>query len=175
MSDDDGDYGRSKRESCDLMLPKATVFRTIKEVLPEGYRCSSETGNLIMECCMEFMRMISDETSQLCAKEGKSTIGADHVLRSLESLGFHAWKTELDAALLSHKEISKKKPKMNKNPMLNSGLSHEELVRQQMALFEKAAASQNPRSSNQGQEKAVPKKAEGEPPLKKSKTEKKEG
>eukprot|EP00960_Hanusia_phi_P051935 761118-Hanusia_phi.AAC.3 len=61
--------------------------------------------NLIMECCMEFMRMISDETSQLCAKEGKSTIGADHVLRSLESLGFHAWKTELDAALLSHKEV----------------------------------------------------------------------
>ena len=34
-----------------------------------------------MECCMEFMRMISDETSQLCAKEGKSTIGADHVLK----------------------------------------------------------------------------------------------
>ncbi|EKX42279.1 hypothetical protein GUITHDRAFT_73993 [Guillardia theta CCMP2712] len=83
----------------------ATVFRTIKDVLPEGYRCSSETGNLIMECCMEFMRMISDETSQLCAKEGKSTIGADHVLKSLESLGFHAWRKDLDAALSSHKEV----------------------------------------------------------------------
>uniref|UniRef100_A0A7S4P2S8 Transcription factor CBF/NF-Y/archaeal histone domain-containing protein n=1 Tax=Guillardia theta TaxID=55529 RepID=A0A7S4P2S8_GUITH len=172
MSDDDGDYSRNKRESGDLMLPKATVFRTIKDVLPEGYRCSSETGNLIMECCMEFMRMISDETSQLCAKEGKSTIGADHVLKSLESLGFHAWRKDLDAALSSHKEISKKKPKMNKNPMLNSGLSHEELVRQQRALFAQAAASQNPRNLSQPQDKAASKGEEdGQPPLKKPKTE----
>ena len=39
---------------------------TIKEALPDGLRCSSETGNLIMECCMEFLRMVSDEVCNVC-------------------------------------------------------------------------------------------------------------
>ena len=118
----------------------------MKEALPKGLRCSSEAGNLVMECCMEFLRMVSDEVAyvytyihsytfestqrqapdiiwnvahrsyrihcmnahvvtcsqatQLSTKDGKSTIGPDHIYRSIETLGFKdEWKNKLDNAL----------------------------------------------------------------------------
>jgi hypothetical protein len=80
-------FGGGGGKETELQLPKATVFRhaparparipaslltvrdllrdgrTIREKLPDGLRCSTETGNLVMECCMEFLRMVSDEVS----------------------------------------------------------------------------------------------------------------
>jgi len=97
-----------------------------------------------MECCMEFLRMVSDEVAyvythsrhtysqahkgrhliwnvahrsyrihcmnayvvtcsqatQLSTKDGKSTIGPDHIYRSIETLGFKdEWKNKLEKAL----------------------------------------------------------------------------
>ena len=38
--------------------------------------------NLIMECCMELLRMLSDEANMLCTTEKKQTIGPDHIIKA---------------------------------------------------------------------------------------------
>jgi hypothetical protein len=44
---------------------------------------------------------------------GKSTIGPDHIYRSVETLGFKEdWKKKLDTALSDYKESEKNRPKM---------------------------------------------------------------
>ena len=118
-----GNFGGGGGDAGDLQLPKATVFRAIKDALPDGLRCSSETGNLVMECCMELLKMVCDEVepatlscarlrrlSRLCVRamqamqistgDGKSTIGDSHVQRAVESLGFKPeWRECLQRAL----------------------------------------------------------------------------
>mmetsp|Transcript_70400 Transcript_70400/g.187603 ORF Transcript_70400/g.187603 Transcript_70400/m.187603 type:complete len:149 (-) Transcript_70400:176-622(-) len=106
--------------------------------------------NLIMECCMELLRMISDEANMICTTEKKQTIGPDHIIKSLKSLGFEEWSHQMDNVLKEFKEAERRRTKRsNRNPMAASGLSHEELVRQQQALFAQArsaslAASRQP-------------------------------
>ena len=35
-----------------------------------------------MQCCMELLRMLSDEANQICTTEKKQTIGPDHILKA---------------------------------------------------------------------------------------------
>eukprot|EP00282_Hemiselmis_andersenii_P001302 CAMPEP_0114113860 /NCGR_PEP_ID=MMETSP0043_2-20121206/3135_1 /TAXON_ID=464988 /ORGANISM="Hemiselmis andersenii, Strain CCMP644" /LENGTH=116 /DNA_ID=CAMNT_0001206033 /DNA_START=156 /DNA_END=502 /DNA_ORIENTATION=- len=107
----------------------------IKDIMPKGMRCSTETGTLVLNCCNEFVRMLSDEANVLCEKGGKSTINPDHILESLKGLGFGAWEAQVAKSFEEYKKAEKARPRMGKNPMASSGLSHEELVKLQQQLL----------------------------------------
>eukprot|EP00291_Cryptomonas_curvata_P006569 CAMPEP_0172198558 /NCGR_PEP_ID=MMETSP1050-20130122/28158_1 /TAXON_ID=233186 /ORGANISM="Cryptomonas curvata, Strain CCAP979/52" /LENGTH=73 /DNA_ID=CAMNT_0012875401 /DNA_START=61 /DNA_END=279 /DNA_ORIENTATION=- len=73
-----------------------------------------------MECCMELLRMLSDEANVLCTTEKKQTIGPDHIIKSLKSLGFAEWSQQMEHVLDAFKEAERKRPKKKRNPMLGS-------------------------------------------------------
>eukprot|EP01027_Heterolobosea_sp_BB2_P010219 GEZU01015020.1.p1 GENE.GEZU01015020.1~~GEZU01015020.1.p1 ORF type:complete len:285 (-),score=75.03 GEZU01015020.1:69-923(-) len=117
-------------------LPKATISKIIREILKnEGdIRCANETRDLIVECCVEFVQMMSSQANEICEKENKKTISAEHIIKALQQLGFHDYVNEVTEVYDHHKlEIMKqnKKQKAKKN----SQLSEEELLKEQQRLI----------------------------------------
>lgn len=49
---------------------------------------AKETRDLLIECCVEFIRLISSEANEIAEKEAKKTIACEHVKAALEELGF---------------------------------------------------------------------------------------
>ena len=125
--------------SDDLSLPKATVQKIISEVLPKDIAISKEAREVITECSIEFIMILSTQLNDIAEKEAKKTIALDHVMKALEELGFHNYLQIISRVLDEHKEMSKGKERKN-NKFLNSGLSEEELLRQQEELFKKSRA-----------------------------------
>lgn len=69
----------------DVSLPKATIAKVIKENLSgDNIRCANDTRDLIVDCCVEFVQMIATEANDLCTKEKKKTISAEHVIEALK-------------------------------------------------------------------------------------------
>ncbi|KAH9853706.1 histone-fold-containing protein [Lenzites betulinus] len=118
----------------DLSLPKATVTKMIAELLPNDVTCAKETRDLIIECCVEFIHLISSEANEICEQESKKTIAPDHIISALKRLGFESFTEEVESVLKDHKQQQKdRERKVNK--MVECGLSEAELLAQQEALF----------------------------------------
>ncbi|KAG8690616.1 negative cofactor 2 transcription regulator complex subunit ncb2 [Ceratobasidium sp. 394] len=81
MSDHEGTSGAVDDE---LSLPKATVQKLIAEILPKDILSSKESRDLIIECCVEFIHMISTEANEICEKEAKKTISPEHIVGALK-------------------------------------------------------------------------------------------
>ncbi|XP_031104423.1 protein Dr1 homolog isoform X1 [Ipomoea triloba] len=92
--------GRAKE---DASLPKATMTKIIKEMLPPDVRVARDCQDLLIECCVEFINLISSESNEVCNKEDKRTIAPEHVLKALEVLGFGEYIEEVYAAYEQHK------------------------------------------------------------------------
>jgi hypothetical protein len=56
---------------------------------------AKETRDLLIECCVEFITMISAEANEIAEKEAKKTIASEHVTKALEELGFAEYVPEL--------------------------------------------------------------------------------
>lgn len=72
--------------------------------------------------------------SEMADKEAKKTIAPDHVIKALEELEFHEFIPYLEQILIEHKESQKVKERRDAK-FKKSGLSEEELLRQQEELF----------------------------------------
>ncbi|KAL7282157.1 histone-fold-containing protein [Trametes coccinea BRFM310] len=121
----------------DLSLPKATVTKMISELLPNEVTCAKETRDLIIECCVEFIHLISSEANEICEQESKKTIAPEHIISALKRLGFESFTDEVESVLKDHKQQQKdRERKVNK--MEQCGLSEAELLAQQEALFAKS-------------------------------------
>ncbi|XXG65587.1 hypothetical protein AAC387_Pa05g3249 [Persea americana] len=92
--------GKSKE---DVSLPKATMCKIIKEMLPPDVRVARDAQDLLVECCVEFINLISSESNEVCSREEKRTIAPEHVLKALEVLGFGDYIEEVYAAYEQHK------------------------------------------------------------------------
>ncbi|KAK9287837.1 hypothetical protein L1049_016279 [Liquidambar formosana] len=92
--------GKSKE---DASLPKATMTKIIKEMLPPDVRVARDAQDLLIECCVEFINLISSESNEVCSREEKRTIAPEHVLKALEVLGFGEYIEEVYAAYEQHK------------------------------------------------------------------------
>ena len=128
------EYSGSNSE--DLSLPKATVQKIINEILPKDIGIAREA---ITECSIEFIMMLSTQLNDIAEKEAKKTIASDHVVKALEELDFKIYLDIINKILDEHKELLKGKEKRN-NKFQNSGLTEEELLRQQEELFKKSRA-----------------------------------
>ncbi|TPX14479.1 uncharacterized protein E0L32_005443 [Thyridium curvatum] len=125
----------------DLSLPKATVQKIVTEILPPatGVSFSKEARDLLIECCVEFITLISSEANEISEKEAKKTIACDHITKALETLGFSEYVPAVLEAAAEHKEVQKGREK-KANKFEQSGMSLEELERLQAEQFAQAAA-----------------------------------
>ncbi|XP_011270057.1 hypothetical protein, variant [Capsaspora owczarzaki ATCC 30864] len=113
----------------------------IKEMLPNDVRVTNDARDMILDCMSEFVQMLASESNQVCDTDGKKMISTDHVLRALQVLGFSDYVKDVQEAQEGHKEARVNRPRMANNLTL-SGLSQEELIRQQQELFSKARQNQ---------------------------------
>jgi len=133
MSDREGHSGGPPGDD-DLSLPKATVAKMITELLPNDVACAKETRDLVIECCVEFIHLISSEANEICEKESKKTIAPEHIITALKGLGFDSFTEEVQDVLKDHKQQQKEREK-KVSKFEQSGLTEEELQRKQEELF----------------------------------------
>ncbi|EEC70949.1 hypothetical protein OsI_02549 [Oryza sativa Indica Group] len=60
------------------------MFKIIKEMLPPDVRVARDAQDLLVECCVEFINLLSSESNEVCSREDKKTIAPEHVLRALQ-------------------------------------------------------------------------------------------
>ncbi|KAI0921494.1 negative cofactor 2 transcription regulator complex subunit ncb2 [Taiwanofungus camphoratus] len=133
MSDHEGHSGAPGSDE-DLSLPKATVAKMITELLPSDVTCAKETRDLVIECCVEFIHLISSEANEICDQESKKTIAPEHIISALKRLGFESFTAEIEDVLKDHKQQQKDREK-KVSKFEQSGLTEEELLRKQEELF----------------------------------------
>ncbi|KAF4499413.1 Negative cofactor 2 complex subunit beta [Fusarium agapanthi] len=126
-------YDNGTLGNDDLSLPKATVQKIVSEILPPsaGVAFAKEARDLLIECCVEFITLISSEANEISEKEAKKTIACDHITKALEQLGFTDMVPAVLEAAAEHKEGREKKA----DKFANSGMSMEELARLQEEQF----------------------------------------
>jgi len=139
--DDEEDNGSGNISANGPSLPRATVTKLIKEILPEDVKCSGETIDLILSCCVEFIQIISTQSNEICTNEAKKMIAPEHIVKSLEALGFNHYVQEAQQVINKHKTHLQEKPKKGRKRLEHSGIPHEELLRQQQQLFEEARSA----------------------------------
>lgn len=71
--------GPDKSDDEDLNLPRASLNKLIKEVLPD-LRVANEVRDLLLQCCTEFIHLISTEANEVCKSQQKKTMSTEHVL-----------------------------------------------------------------------------------------------
>ncbi|XXG74314.1 hypothetical protein AAC387_Pa07g3070 [Persea americana] len=131
--------GKSKE---DVSLPKATMFKIIKEMLPPDVRVARDAQDLLVECCVEFINLISSESNEVCNKEEKRTIAPEHVIKALEVLGFGEYIEEVHAAYEQHKlETLQDSPRGGKWTAVE--MTEEEALAEQQRMFAEARARMN--------------------------------
>ncbi|KAJ3683393.1 hypothetical protein LUZ60_013620 [Juncus effusus] len=130
--------GKSKE---DVSLPKSTMCKIIKEMLPPDVRVARDTQDLLVECCVEFINLLSSESNEVCAREDKKTIAPEHVLKALEVLGFGEYIEEVYAAYEQHKLDTLDSPKGGKCSGVE--MTEEEAVAEQQRMFAEARARMN--------------------------------
>jgi histone H3/H4 len=128
----------------DLSLPKATVQKIVGEILSgsSGIAFSKEARDVLIECCVEFITLISSEANEISEKEAKKTIACDHIIKALDQLGFQDYVASVMEAAAEHKEVQKGREK-KANKLEQSGMTLEELERLQAEQFAAAAARHN--------------------------------
>ncbi|KAF9485381.1 histone-fold-containing protein [Pholiota conissans] len=134
MSDREGHSGGGAPTDEDLSLPKATVAKMIAELLPNDVVCAKETRDLVIECCVEFIHLISSEANEICELENKKTIAPEHIISALSRLGFTTFAPDVESVLKDHKQQQKDREK-KVNKFEQSGLTEEELLAKQEELF----------------------------------------
>ncbi|KAJ7368101.1 histone-fold-containing protein [Mycena olivaceomarginata] len=134
MSDREGPSGGAPPTDDDLSLPKATVAKMITELLPNDVVCAKETRDLVIECCVEFIHLISSEANEICEQESKKTIAPEHIIGALKRLGFDSFTTEVEDVLKEHKQQQKDREK-KVSKFEQSGMTPEELLAAQEQLF----------------------------------------
>ncbi|KAM9283807.1 protein Dr1 isoform 2-T2 [Morus bassanus] len=130
----------------DLTIPRAAINKMIKETLP-NVRVANDARELVVNCCTEFIHLISSEANEICNKSEKKTISPEHVIqaiqktKALESLGFGSYISEVKEVLQECKTVALKRRKASSR-LENLGIPEEELLRQQQELFAKARQQQ---------------------------------
>ena len=92
----------------------ATVQKIITEILATN---DSETSisfardarDLLIDCCVEFITLISSEANEIAEREAKKTIATEHIDKALKELGFPEYVREVLASAGEMKESLKVK------------------------------------------------------------------
>lgn len=79
------------------------IITEILAVSP-GTTFTKEARDLLIECCVEFITLISSEANEIAEREAKKTIATEHIDKALRELGFPEYVQEVVAVAEEHKE-----------------------------------------------------------------------
>ncbi|OWM65172.1 hypothetical protein CDL15_Pgr008759 [Punica granatum] len=135
---------RVARDAQDLLIEccVATMTKIIKEMLPPDVRVARDAQDLLIECCVEFINLVSSESNEVCNREEKRTIAPEHVLKALEVLGFGEYIEEVYAAYEQHKLETMDSLKGGKWSN-GAEMTEEEALAEQQRMFAEARARMN--------------------------------
>lgn len=108
------------------------------KVMEASHIVMKDERDVLIECCVEFITLVSSEANEISEKEAKKTIACDHITKALETLGFADYVAPVLEAAQEHKEGQKSREK-KANKFEQSGLSIEELAKLQEEQFAAAA------------------------------------
>lgn len=118
-------------------IPRASVEKIISETLAAPLVCSREVKQILLNSCAEFVHIIATEANDACEKEQKKTLTHEHVYKALKNLGFEEYISKCNDSYKDHIEQAKLRPS-RQNKLKDSGLTQDELEREQEELFRKA-------------------------------------
>lgn len=72
----------------DVGLPKSSLQKSIKDMLPADMRIAGDASDLLVQCCNQFVHLVSTQANVVSEREKRSTISPEHVVRALEELEF---------------------------------------------------------------------------------------
>lgn len=98
-------------------------------------RLTSDTRELIADCCTEFVQLLSSEANEICEKDNKKTITPEHVLRALQQLGLGRFRNDVEEEYQRSKVEDRAKARSAAKRAQNKGMDDDELRRQQEQLF----------------------------------------
>uniref|UniRef100_A0A7C9F366 Transcription factor CBF/NF-Y/archaeal histone domain-containing protein n=1 Tax=Opuntia streptacantha TaxID=393608 RepID=A0A7C9F366_OPUST len=127
----------------DASLPKATMTKIIKEMLPPDVRVARDAQDLLIECCVEFINLVSSESNEVCNREEKRTIAPEHVLKALQVLGFGEYIEEVHAAYEQHKLETLQDGVRSGKWGTGAEMTEEEAAAEQQRMFAEARARMN--------------------------------
>ncbi|TGO59411.1 hypothetical protein BOTNAR_0163g00220 [Botryotinia narcissicola] len=130
----------SRLQPPDTIDGPATVQKIVTEILPasSGLAFGKDARDLLIECCVEFITLISSEANEISEKESKKTIACEHITKALEQLGFSEYVKDIVDVASEHKEQLKGREK-KANKLEQSGLTAEQLLAMQEEAFRDAA------------------------------------
>ncbi|KAL5120604.1 negative cofactor 2 transcription regulator complex subunit ncb2 [Pleosporales sp. CAS-2024a] len=123
----------------DLSLPKATVQKIVQDILATepGMTFAKDSRDLLIECCVEFITLISSEANEIAEKDAKKTIACEHVKAALEELDFGDYVPAVLHVAQDYKKQQQNREK-KQTKIEQSGMTEEELIRAQEELFKSA-------------------------------------
>lgn len=120
----------------------ATVQKIVSEIIPSDLAFAKDTRDVLIECCIEFIMMLSTESNEIAEKESKKTIAPEHVIKALQELGFIDYIDPIKDLIVEHKEALKSREK-KVGKLEQSGMTEEELLRKQEEMFAAARSKLN--------------------------------
>lgn len=91
----------------DISLPRSTMAQKIREAFPSDLRVASNTMDLLIDCCAEFIQLITSEANEVCAADSKATINPEHIIKALQQLEFPEYVPELTDLMEQYKQENK--------------------------------------------------------------------
>ena len=90
----------------------ATVQKIITEILATNdaepsITFARDARDLLIDCCVEFITLISSEANEIAEREAKKTIATEHIDKALKELGFPEYVREVLASAGEMKESLK--------------------------------------------------------------------
>jgi histone H3/H4 len=132
------------------------VQKIVQDILAvePGMTFAKDSRDLLIECCVEFITLISSEANEIAEKDAKKTIACEHVKAALEELDFGDYVPAiLDVAQDYKKQqqvcvtvcLATRPPtdaqqnrEKKQTKIEQSGMTEEELIRAQEELFKSA-------------------------------------
>lgn len=80
--------------------------KIITEILGDksGLAFGKDARDLLIDCSVEFVTLISSEANDIAEREAKKTIATEHIDKALRELGFPEYVHEVLAVAGEHKE-----------------------------------------------------------------------
>lgn len=91
----------------DVALPRSTLAQKIREAFPAELRVAGTTMDLMIECCTEFIQLVTSEANEICAADNKATLNPEHIIKALQQLEFSEFEDELTELLEQFKQENK--------------------------------------------------------------------
>ena len=134
----------------------ATVQKIVQDILASepGMTFAKDSRDLLIECCVEFITLISSEANEIAEKDAKKTIACEHVKAALEELGFGDYVPAILEVAQDYKKqqqvclpalvmaacpaYTQQNREKKQTKIEQSGMTEEELIRAQEELFKSA-------------------------------------